>query len=166
MQWSKLKQRIEERMADSLHGRVEVHSTWYRCLGHDRLGRTWITVDKQQVASMSDLPYYIDYRVLAEEIWVAKRLTDYRDEAKAVLHAQGNYSRHQSNNILERYLLMSVDDVLRSDDILIRSLSMLDRRVGKRRLRMLQLGDDEHPLVRQFYALRCKAEGITTPDAA
>ncbi len=165
MRWSKLKQLVEDRMADSLQRRVEVHTTWYRCLGHDRLGRTWITVDKQEVASMSDLPYWTDYRILAEEIWAAKGMTSYRDEAKAILHARGSYSRHQSNNILERYLLMSIDDVLQSDDMLMRSLSMLDRRLGKRRLRTLQFADDEHPLVRQFYDLRCEAEGIKAQAA-
>jgi len=147
MRWSKLKQRIEDRMADSLQHRVEGHTTWYRCLGHDRLGRTWITVDKQEVISMSDLPYLTDHRVLAREIWAAKGITDYREEAEAILHARGSYSRHQSNNIFEHYLLMSIDDVLQSDDMLIRSLSMLDSRLGKRRLRTLHLSDDEHPLV-------------------
>jgi hypothetical protein len=37
---------------------------------------------------------------------------------------------------------------------------MLDSRLGKRRLRTLQLSNDEHPLVRQFYELRYEAEDI------
>jgi hypothetical protein len=158
MRWSKLKQPVEDRMADSLQRRVEVHTTWYRCLGHDKLGRTWITVDKHEAASMSDLPYWNDYRVLADEIRVAKGTINYRDpeqriayyaaydEAEAMVHSRGSYSCDQCNHRFERYLLMPIDDVVRSGDMLVRALAMLDRRLGKRRLREMRLSDDEHPL--------------------
>lgn len=177
MRWSKLKQLVEDRMADSLQHRVQVYSTWYRCLGHDRLGRVWITVDKREVASMSDLPYYIDYRDLAEQIRMTVGATDYRDpaqqrelsaassKAETILHHQGRYSRPQAHAMLKMYMSQTIDDALHSDEMLIRALAMLDNRVGKRRLRTLQLADDEHPLVRQFYELRCEAEGITPHSA-
>jgi hypothetical protein len=42
----------------------------------------------------------------------------------------------------------------------VRALAIIDRRVGKRRLRMLEVGPLEHPLVRQLYQLRCEAEGV------
>jgi len=49
--------------------------------------------------------------------------------------------------------------------MLIRAFAMLDSRLGKRRLRTLRLANDEHPLVRQFYDLRCEAEGIKAQAA-
>ena len=58
-------------------------------------------------------------------------------------------------------LLLSIDEALKSDNIFIRAFAMLDSRLGKRRLRTMHLSDDEHLLVRQFYDLRCEAEGIT-----
>ncbi len=174
MRWSKLKQLVEDRMADSLQRRVEVHSTWYRRLGHDHLGRTWITIDKHEMANMCDLRYWNQYAPLMSEIRVANNATDYRDpaqwtqyyaaydQAEALLHQQGVYDRGDCNRLLASYLHLSVDDALRSDEVLIRALAMLDSRLGKRRLRTLHLADDEHPLVRQFYDLRCEAEGIGT----
>ncbi len=51
MMWSKLKQRIEERFADSLAGRVEVLSTYYRHGGWDNDGRGWLTFDRREIAN-------------------------------------------------------------------------------------------------------------------
>ncbi len=177
MRWSKLKQRVEDRIAPSLQRRVQVYSTWYRCLGHDRLGRVWITVDKREVANMSDWPYWIDYSDLVDEIRATISAPDHCDpaqlrelsaasgKAETILHRQGRYSRYQAQAMLKRYLSLTIDDALRSDEMLIRAFAMLDSRVGKRRLRTLHLGDDEHPLVRQFYALRCEAESIKPQTA-
>ncbi len=178
MRWSKLKQLVEDRMADSLQRRVEVHSTWYRRLGHDHLGRTWITIDKHEVVNMCDLRYWNQYAPLMSEIRAANNATDYRDpaqraqyyaaydQAEALMHQQGVYDRGDCNRLLASYLHLSVDDAFLSANVLIRALAMLDSRLGKRRLRTLQLSDDEHPLVRQFYALRCEAEGIEAQTTA
>lgn len=53
MRWSKLNQLVEDRMADSLQRRVEVHNARYRH-AHDGEGRGWITVDKREVANMCE----------------------------------------------------------------------------------------------------------------
>lgn len=57
---------------------------------------------------------------------------------------------------------LSINEMLVSGNAIVRALSLLDSRLGKRRLSALQIHDDEHPLVRQFYDLRCEAEGIRT----
>ena len=61
---------------------------------------------------------------------------------------------------LKRYLALSIEDALISDRPLVRALAVIDRRAGKRRLRRLEIGPEEHPLVRELYQLRCEAEGI------
>jgi hypothetical protein len=38
---------------------------------------------------------------------------------------------------------------------------MLDRRLGKRRLEKLELTNETHPLIVDFYKIRCSVEGIT-----
>jgi len=58
------------------------------------------------------------------------------------------------------YLGMSIDEVLCSQYVLIRAIGVLDRRVGKRKLRRLAL-EAEHPLVRLLYCFRCDAEGLS-----
>ncbi len=171
MRWSKLKQMVEDRMAPSLQRRVEIHTARYR-KADDGNGRLWFTIDKREVASMCDFRYMISHYDFANEIRVAADATDYRDpkqraiyysaskQADVAMREQGIFSRWQSNRILWEYLSLSIDAALRSDNVLIRSLATLDSRLGKRRLRTLRLSDDEHPLVRQFYDLRCEAEGI------
>ena len=59
------------------------------------------------------------------------------------------------------YLHLSIDDILASENVLIRAIGMLDRRLGKRRLPALA-GSVNHPLVRLLYVFRCEAEGIKT----
>lgn len=168
MRWSKLKQRVEDQMADSLQHRVEVHSTRY----YPGQGRGWITVDKREVADMSHLRAAMESARIANEIhtddtnpetsqpplhtqWYASRSYD------QVLRRQDSVlSQYEFHHMLWDSLSLSIEDALVSDHYLIRAFAMLDSRLGKRRLRTLHLSDDEHPLVRQFYALRCEAEGI------
>jgi len=145
MRWSKVKQLVEERMAPSLQGRVEVHSTRYHNDRWQEDSRGWFTIDKHEVANFSSLifPY-------------------------------GNIAEHSDRNVSEKgdferaigiSLSGSIDEMLQSENSITRALAMLDGRLGKRRLRTLQIRDDEHPLVRRFYDLRCESEGITPQPA-
>lgn len=80
-----------------------------------------------------------------------------------MLHEQGILTRAEFDDALWQSLSLSIDDALRSGDVVIRAFAMLDSRLGKRRLRTMHLSDDEHLLVRHFYDLRCEAEGIGKP---
>src|SRR5688572_21692574 len=51
MRWSKLKQQVESRFADTLRGRLELHTAHYRH-AHDSDGRLWLTIDGREAASM------------------------------------------------------------------------------------------------------------------
>jgi hypothetical protein len=53
MRWSKLKQLIESAFAEDVRRRVQLWTTRYERAG-DRYGRSWITIDGQQVISMCD----------------------------------------------------------------------------------------------------------------
>ncbi len=174
MRWSKLKQLVEERMADSLQHRVEVHYTRYRIM-KDEYGRGWITVDKNEIAEMSDHVFLNQRAEVDHQIEVGSLEFDGRyvevdrryaaPRGTSLLHQRGVYSGWEFMRSLWDSLSLSIDDCLQSENIIIRAFAMLDGRLGKRRLRTLQLRDDEHPLVAQFYALRCEAEGIEKPVA-
>jgi hypothetical protein len=41
-----------------------------------------------------------------------------------------------------------------SSDPILRSLAMIDKRIGKRTLKTIELPDKEHPLVKTLYTLR------------
>ena len=168
MRWSKLKQLVEDRMASSLQRRVEVHSTRY----YSGQGRGWITIDKREVADMSHLRAAVESARIADDARAVEPLGEMRTPPlRTQWYASRSYaevlrrqdivlSQHEFHQLLWDSLSLSIDDALISDHYLIRAFAMLDSRLGKRRLRALQLGDDEHPLVRQFYDLRCEAEGI------
>lgn len=65
------------------------------------------------------------------------------------------------NMSFEEFDNQSIEESLKSDDLLVRILAVLDRRVGKRRLKaMAQTIADEPETFREFYAIRVSAEGI------
>jgi len=169
MRWSKLKHLVEDRMADSLQRRIEVHSTRY----HSGEGRGWITVDKREVADFSTPGNLMRVHRLAIErsgsdFWDAEGGTQYRAvrrEVETTLQGDGAYNQWGYHRALWDSLSLPIGDALLSDEMLIRAFAMLDSRLGKRRLRTLRLAEDEHPLVRQFYDLRCETEGIKAQAA-
>ncbi len=56
MQWSKIKERVEEQFAPSLNDRVEMRYTRYRIMKGE-YGRGWITVDGRELIEMSDYEF-------------------------------------------------------------------------------------------------------------
>lgn len=55
----------------------------------------------------------------------------------------------------------NIEDSLRSSNLIVRIFALLDRRVGKRRLKGMQENIlNEPPAFQEFYAIRAKAEGI------
>ena len=173
MKWSRLKARVEALFSDAVRGRFELHTTRYR-KAHDQMGRGWITADKREIISMcdylADAAHYVDReRSLKEsglchhpiEDWAAYWHAYHRADkaARDRLHEQGVHARQEFRGALEDYLNMSIEDILASQDPLIRAIGMLDRRLGKRRLSSMDT-EAEHPLVRQLFEFRCQAEHL------
>ena len=106
MRWSKLKQLVEDRMADSLQRRVEVHTTWYRHSGHERAGRAWITVDKREIVNMCDFQYWNQAVPLVRELRLTNPEYGYPidispyDQARTILHTRDSYERCEMDKAL------------------------------------------------------------------
>jgi len=170
MRWSKLKQRIEEGLADSAKGRVEVWSTRYR-KAHDRDGEAWITIDGQRVHSMGSLTHMVEGYERSLALQKEPDCLDYRDqeqiqgyrdaqeEVETKLRAEGIISLWEFNNVLFEYLNMSLEQILSSDQMIVRALGMFDKRLGKRRLVSLDVSE-EHELIQGLYSVRCAFEGL------
>jgi hypothetical protein len=170
-----LKKAVESLFAGSVAGRVQLRYTNYRHV-HDGEGRGWITVDKTEVHQFSTLEYYVESNKLAGAIAI-NGTTDWKDpdqceghrEAKTqsddILLGQGIATQYWYTRGLQSYLQLSVDEALASDNFLHRALAVLDRRLGKRRLRSLELAPTEHELVRHLLAFRRQAEGLTAGDS-
>jgi hypothetical protein len=181
MRWSQLKKRIEERVCDRLRGRVEVWTTVYRGT-HDAEGRSWLTLDGNEIASMATLEAWAEQHRLAAlalgrdpraawDDWGGVRAdrTGYWDEwlaAEEVRKVAGVFAKFDFTAALWSSLQLSIEDALRSEDAIIRGLAIIDRRLGKRRYMKLGAAQVGHPFVRQLYELRGDAENWPTLPAA
>jgi hypothetical protein len=134
--WSKTKKHLENFICGSLKGRVEFFCSNYRM--HDGIGRTYIAVDKKEVYNMCTLK------------------SGYYSKPE-----KGLYSQVEFMEAVNEYFNAPIDDLLKSDNTLIKILILLDRRVGKKTLRNMQSEIvNEEEIVQYFYKLRCSAELI------
>lgn len=144
MQWSKLTKKVEDRLlADSMKKRVGFYSASYP----DEQNRQWITFDGVEFLSMNSWMEYI-HKGQAET-----DLTPYEQ-----LFEQGRI-RHA----LHEWLNLSIENSLTSENVLIRSLSYWDRRLGKRKLKTLNT-EGLHPLESIMYYYRCECDELPLPD--
>jgi hypothetical protein len=170
--WSKLKRAIENLLADSLKDRVQFHITRYGPGHSGTMSRAWITWDKTELVNFSTIEWMQEYYGLAHQIQEINHCQDFHaddqregyynalGQAGAIVDKKGVYSRFDFYEAMEDYLQLPIEDAMRSENIIIKALSMFDRRMGKRHLRQIHLSSTEHPLVKKFYQLRCEAEGI------
>jgi hypothetical protein len=177
MPWSRLKQQVESRFADTLRGRLELHTAHYRH-AHDADGRLWLTIDGRELVNLCEARANRARWKLESELEAVLAPPNGRsadaaarkqasDQALELTRKQGILGQHEAYRALESYLDLAIEDAITSDNVLIRALSMADRRVGKRRLRALRFAPDAHPLVRELFSLRCSAEQIACePPAA
>lgn len=162
MQWSKLKQNIEGKFAESVRNRVEIFSTHYN-KPKTTSGRAWITIDGVEVVNLSTLESGLVYRCIYHETTPTNCKTHpaIREEERTtgLLTEKGEFSRFDLHNCCWEYLQLTVDEALEHDSPLINLLAILDKRLGKRRL-VLIAKDGLHPLVKAFLEFRLEAEGL------
>ncbi|MBX7245681.1 MAG: hypothetical protein K1X53_09280 [Candidatus Sumerlaeaceae bacterium] len=166
MKWSQLRHQVENRFADSIAGRVSIHNARYRTFWWGA-SRVWIEIDKTQVINMSWMTGGGEFDKEAHRLMNLKPTQrvpwtvppHIETAVKTILASRSVFSNQDAVNAFQDFLMNPVENNLKSENPLLRALSMLDRKVGKRRLKSLN-AKEEHPLVRQLYEFRCKAEGI------
>ena len=126
MRWSKLKQRIEAGFARELSGRVQFCTTRYRN-AHDGMGRSWITVDGEEIANMQHL--------------AGEAACESSDSFE-----DGVFTAYDLPIAMRQFLNMSIDDALASSNPLIRAIAVIDRRLGKRRVQLLDASAENSPV--------------------
>lgn len=163
VRWSKVKQAMELRLADSLQGRVAFYAARYH-EAHDGEGRGWITFDGEEIASFCTMTAWNQEYELGRTGEHGSRPGDHKGVV-AARRAQGFYTLPEFQNALRGCLNMSIEAALESEDTLTRALAMLDRRLGKRRLRALDFAAASHPIVKLFYEMRLTAECMRLPNS-
>jgi hypothetical protein len=180
LQWSKTKSILESFLCDKLKGRIQIYATIYRKF-HDGPSRVWITFDKKEILSASDTKYQIVQEKLYQQIRDERRLKgipyspvpgvmfnsaerealmEASYEAEVILINQNNFESYHLFAPFMRYGSLSIDEAINSENVIIRAFSMLDRRLGKRKLKELNFTENTHPIIVKFYNIRCSVEGI------
>lgn len=164
MMWSKLKSLVEAQFSEALQGRVSIYSTAY---GGCSCGKAWITLDKERIALFCTRAFgrrargqyqYKNNRWVTDAP-VPARIGDAQN-ARYGLVEYGELSRQSAyQSCWELVHDLSIDQAIASDDVLVQSLAMLDRRLGKRRLATLDVSSLPS-LAKKLYAVRVSAEGM------
>ncbi len=84
------------------------------------------------------------------------------DMAEKKVEEKGIFAQYDFIEAVKIFLNSPIEESLKSDNPIIKSLAFIDKRVGKRTLSMLKesMKYEESELVRYFYKLRCEAEEI------
>jgi len=162
MKWTKLKHLVEQRIAPSIRPRFSINSAAY---GACSCGHAWITIDKKIVANFCTRAYWNIPRKFddSSKKWVSKdpelnngiptpddkKLTNY-----------GELSRQDAYQACWEFVHdLSIDDALSSEVPLVQSLAVIDTRVGKRKLKTIDV-NSLHPLANKLFEERCLSESI------
>jgi hypothetical protein len=145
-------------LADSFQKRVKYHITRYGPGESFIQNRAWITFDKfdkKEIMNCSTIGWIREnYKLTGELKW------DTDEKTEKDLTDSGFFFRQTFVAAIVEYLDLPIDNAIQSSNVIIRSIAMFDRRLGKRRLATMKFSEDENPLVKSFYAIRCEVEGI------
>ncbi|MED4582545.1 hypothetical protein P9578_07070 [Brevibacillus choshinensis] len=185
MSWSKLKQHLESFLCPALYGRVEYRATGYRYLPDkaglcyiavdkknvlNMSDKTTLIKWYQTELEIKNDPD-IQLPISNEEIEAVRKDTKgivpedrlkviarsrkISEFAKELLLAQSSLSKSNFSGVANKFLSLSIEESMESNDILLNILALVDRRVGKKRiLNMSEKMKLKHPIVQYFYELR------------
>jgi len=161
--WSKTRQILKSRLADSLKGRVDYHYDVYRTIinkekpdWHMEMHVFSIIVDGEAWLCTNPEAYALKSR---------KGFSNKNAEDEVVRETGligGGWWWTEATKYIHPYLNeLSINEALTHDNYFIRLLAVLDSRIGKRRLRpLLDNIDNEPEWFRKWIRLRCEAEGL------
>lgn len=155
MMWSKLKKSIEEKFAECTDGRVSLYVTRYTS-GSYYMVRGWITIDGEEIANFSTPDNNNKYGWNTPEI--NERISE-DERTKGAASEKGEFARWEFIDACRQYLNLSIDEAVKSENPIIRSLAVLDRRLGKRRLKLMNK-EGLHPLTLRLLELRLECENL------
>ena len=162
MKWSKLKKEIELRLADKLQGRLAFFTTTY---ANSSVGRSWVTFDKTQIANFETILSYKNYGAyynIATDTDCSKHdIIDNTKRTPELPMERGEFSQFDFMTACWDYLQLNIDEALESENPIIKSIAMVDKRLGKRRLAEINISG-LHPLTKLFLNIRLNVESIST----
>lgn len=157
--WSALKKQMNDLLCASLKDKITYFYTSYHQV-HNAYGRATINYEKKELVAFSWEELYKQEWDVSASVQKGEAVSYERLEKEQWMSActlcEGDFI-----NSVTIYLKTDIADALYSDNYLLRIFAYMDRRVGKRTL--IKIKEDAEALpewVKQFYRIRCEAEGI------
>lgn len=159
--WSSIRRKLEkEYLALSLRGRIQYFVTRYK-FSHDQEGRAAILLDGKEVLRGNYYSKFFKSDLFPRDEKCSHRIKNEYSYMDAVALDLGCFDQRCFYSAFEEFDNQSIDESLKSDNLLVRIFAILDRRVGKRRLVKMREGIDNEPeLFQFFYKVRADAEQI------
>lgn len=159
--WSGIRKKLETKyLAESLKGHMQYYVTSYR-RSPDHTGRAAIRYNGEEIISGS---YWNNWKKAhlfpKDEKWERRMKVEnaYMDGVALDLGVFDQVCFYQA---FAQFDNQSIEESLQSDNLLIRIFAVLDRRVGKRRLKSMQeIMENEPEIFQKFFIIRAKAEGL------
>lgn len=113
-----------------------------------------IFISEEEVQTYMEKPEFKNVPVDRIPNIIRKRRVS--EVAKKIMESQANLAKSDFFSVANTFLTSSVDSSLNSDDIMLNILAIVDRRIGKNRLKKMKSNIElKHPVVQYFYNLRC-----------
>lgn len=159
--WSGIRKKLEtEYLARSLRGHIQYYATSYR-QSPDQEGRAAIRYDGKEIIKGCYWNNWMKAHLFPKDEKYERRMrveNAYMDDTALRL---GVFDQRSFYRAFEEFDNQSIEKSLKSDDLIVRIMAVLDRRVGKRGLLLMKEKMENEPeTFREFYAIRMKAEGL------
>ena len=159
--WSGMRKKLErEYLAESLRGHIQYYATSYR-KSHDHEGRAAIRYDGKESIKGCYWNNWMKAGLFPRDEKYERRMAmenAYMDDVALKL---GVFDQRCFYRAFEEFEHQSIEESLVSNNLIIRIFAILDRRIGKRRLLLMQETiNDEPEIFQEFFAIRAKAEGL------
>ena len=157
--WNNLKKQMNDLLCDSLKDKITYFYTGYHEV-HNAYGRATINYCKKEMVAFSWVEMYKQEQELSQLCSQGKNVSYSEMEMKKWM-PECILCDADFINSLTIYLKTDIATSLQADNYLLRVFAYMDRRVGKRKL--IKIKDEVAMLpkwVKQFYRIRCEADGI------
>ena len=156
MIWSKIRKELYDRLDINLIGRLDYHITSYKN-STGFIGRAWITIDGKEFINFSNLETLNVFNSLSNSsvgtIYKSHNPIEDNERKDGNIMEKGEFSKYDFCETAWKFISLDIDEAIIHENAIIRALSVVDRRIGKRRLEVIK-NNEKHPLVLKMLALR------------
>ncbi len=159
--WSNMRNKLEHNyLAECLRGRIQYYAASYS-KSADHEGRAAIRFDGKEILSGCYWNNWTKAHLFPKDEKYQKRMSEefaFIDDTALQL---GVFDQRCFYNAFREFDNQSIDESLKSQDLIVRIFAVLDRRVGKRRLLAMKSNIGKEPEIFQlFYTIRMDAEKL------